>query len=65
MKSEGTNNRLIRHVYGSGGLRKVQALALCIHKMRLELLCVWEFVTIFLVWRVSIQTKVSWLAMSA
>ena len=35
MNSEGANGGL-RHVYGNGGLRKVQALALYIHKLRLE-----------------------------
>ena len=36
VNSEGTNGR-VRHVYGNGGLRKVQALALYIHKLRLEI----------------------------
>lgn len=27
---------IIRHVYGNGGIRKVRALALCMHKGRLE-----------------------------
>ena len=35
VNSEGTNSR-VRHVYGNGGSRKVQALALYIHKLRLD-----------------------------
>lgn len=30
-----------RHVYGNGGLRKAQALALCMPKRKFEMLWVW------------------------
>lgn len=35
MDGEGPDEKT-RHVYGNGGLRKVQALALCIHKGRVR-----------------------------
>ena len=31
-------NAGIRHVYGNGGIQKVQAFALCMRKVRLEIL---------------------------
>ena len=48
MNSERTNRR-IRHVYDSGGLRKVQGLALCIQMGRHKVLRAWYLVTIITV----------------
>lgn len=48
VNSEGTNRR-IRHVYDSGGLRKVQGLALCIQMGRHRVLKAWYLVTIITV----------------